>query len=360
MIHSLDDSGQLRWLEERGISLVRGEARLDGERRVLVGEATLTARRAVVIAVGSGAAIPPIPGLLEISPWTNRAATIAKAVPDRLTILGGGVVGCELSQAWSSLGAHVALVESLPRLLAGEEPFASHQVETALRQRGVDLRLGSKATKAARDRGGEFTLTLEDGATIASDELLVAVGRRPHTDTLGLETVDLEPAAMIAVDGRMRVPGRDWLFAVGDVNGRALLTQAAEYQARIAADVILNRDVQVVSTADGPLTPRYVFTDPQVAAVGHTLESALEHGIVARALDAEFGATAAASFIGKNPPGNGANRHRRRAGGHRRRHLHRLEVADSIHAATVAVIGEVSLRRLAHGSRRSRRVARCG
>jgi pyruvate/2-oxoglutarate dehydrogenase complex dihydrolipoamide dehydrogenase (E3) component len=347
-IHSLDDSAQIPWLEKRGVTLARGEARLDGERRVLLGKETLTARRAVVIAVGSGAAIPPIPGLRDISPWTNRAGTTADAVPDRLTVLGGGVVGCELAQAWSSLGARVALVESLPRLLAREEPFAGGQVEAALRQRGVDVRLGSQATKAARGSSGEFILTLEDSATIASDELLVAVGRRPHTDGLGLETVDLAAGATIAVDDRMRVPGRDWLFAIGDVNGRALLTHAGKYQARIAADVILNRDVHVIPTADGPLTPRVAFTDPQVAAVGHTLESALERGIAARALDAEFGSTAGASFIGKNAPGTARiviDEERKVIIGAT---FTGVEVAESIHAATIAMIGEVPLRRLAH------------
>ncbi len=346
VIHDLDDAVQLPWLEDRGIALVRGAARLDGERCVVVGGQRLTARRAVVVAVGSGAAIPPVPGLRELAPWTNREGTTAKALPRRLTILGGGVVGCELAQAWSSLGARVALVEALPRLLAREEPFAGEQVADRLRARDVDVRLEVKAVAASRAEDGTFTLTLEDGGELHSDELLVAVGRRPHTDELGLESVDLKPGAGIEVDDRMRVPGRDWLYAIGDVNGRALLTHAGKYQARIAADVIRGRDVRAI--ADGPGTPRVVFTDPQVAAVGHTLESALAAGLPARAIDGDPGATAGASFVGRNAPGQvrivvdedrevivGAT-------------ITGSEVAEWLQAATIAVVGEVPLRTLAH------------
>ena len=151
VIHNLDDSAQLPWLKERGVTLVRGPARLDGERRVTVGDEVLHARRAVVIATGSGAAIPPVPGLAEIAPWTNRQATTATEVPARLTVLGGGAVGCELAQAWASLGARVTLVEALPALLPGEEPFASELLEHGMADLGVDVRTGAKAIEAARD-----------------------------------------------------------------------------------------------------------------------------------------------------------------------------------------------------------------
>ena len=148
VIHGLDDSVQLPWIEERGITLVRGQGRLDGERRVRVGDEVLTARRAVVIAVGSGAAYPPVEGLEEIKPWTNRSGTTAKSVPRRLTVLGGGPVGCELAQAWRSLGAQVTLVEAAPSLLAGHEPFACEQVAEGLREDGVDVRTGAEAVRA--------------------------------------------------------------------------------------------------------------------------------------------------------------------------------------------------------------------
>jgi pyruvate/2-oxoglutarate dehydrogenase complex dihydrolipoamide dehydrogenase (E3) component len=346
VIHSLDDSAQLPWLEDRGITLIRGQARFDGERRVRIGNRVVTARRAVVIAVGSGAAIPPIDGLEELAPWTNRAATTAKRAPASLTILGGGVVGCELAQAWSSLGSQVALVEGLPRLLSREEPFAGEQVSDTLRDRGVDVRVGIRAAAVARDAEGRFELTLDDESVLRSDELLVAVGRRPHTEDLGLETIDLEPGATIRVDDRMRVPGRDWLYAVGDVNGRALLTHAGKYQARIASDVIMNRDRR--ASWDGAITPRVIFTEPQVAAVGHTLQSALEAGVDARAVDAELGATAGASFIGKGAPGTArivVDDQRRVIVGAT---FTGIDVAESLHAATIAMVGEVPLQRIAH------------
>jgi pyruvate/2-oxoglutarate dehydrogenase complex dihydrolipoamide dehydrogenase (E3) component len=346
VIHSLDDSAQLPWVQDKGIHLHRGQARFEGERRVRVGDDLLTARRAVVIAVGSGASIPPIPGLREISPWTNRQATTAESVPARLTILGGGPVGCELSQAWASLGAQVILVEGLPRLLSREEPFAGEQVADALRERGVEVRCGVEASAAARADDGTFTLTLKDGSELISDELLVAVGRTPHTGDLGLETIALQPGATIAVDDSLRVGGRDWLYAIGDVNGRALLTQAGKYQARIACDVIMNRAVR--ATADGPRTPRVTFTEPQVAAVGLTLQAALDAGIAARAIDTSTSATAGASFVGKGAPGTSRiviDELRRVIVGAT---FTGPDVAEWLHAATIAVIGEVELDTLAH------------
>jgi pyruvate/2-oxoglutarate dehydrogenase complex dihydrolipoamide dehydrogenase (E3) component len=346
VIHDLDDSVQLPWIKKRGITLVRGQAQLDGERRVRVGGELLQARRAVVIAVGSGAAIPPVPGLHELSPWTNRLGTTAKQVPRCLAILGGGVVGCELAQAWSSLGAKVTLVEARPRLLAGEEPFASEQLCQSLRGSGVDVRLGAKAVKAARDAKGKFELTLADGTRLHGDELLVAVGRRPHTDQLGLETVDLEPGVSIAVDDQMRVRGRDWLYAIGDVNGRALLTHAGKYQAKVAAAVIMNRPAQAIW--DGPLTPRVAFTEPQIAAVGRTLEAALDAGLPARAVDVEIGRIPGASFVGKGAEGTArlvVDESRQVIVGAT---FTGPEVAEWLHAATIAIVGEVPRALLAH------------
>lgn len=346
VVHDHDDSAQLPWLQKRDIRLVRGQARLDGERRVRVGDELLTARRAVVIAVGSGAAIPPIPGLRELEPWTNRQGTAAESVPDRLTILGGGVVGCELAQAWSSLGAAVTLVEAQSGLLATEEPFAGEQVAASLRDQGVDIRVGVSATAASRRDDGVIALTLKDGTEIDGDELLVAVGRRPHTDDLGLESVDLAPGKLIEVDARMRVGARDWLYAIGDVNGRSLLTHAGKYQAAVAAAVICNREA--TAQWDGALTPRVVFTEPQVAAVGHTLARALDAGIPARAVDAEIGDTAGASFVGKGAPASArivVDEQREVIIGAT---FTGPEIGEALHAATIAVVGEVPLRRLVH------------
>jgi dihydrolipoamide dehydrogenase len=346
VIHDLDDASQLQWVRDRQITLYRGHARLDGERTVRVSDEVLEARRAVVLAVGSGAAMPPVPGLREIAPWTNRQATTAKAVPRRLTVLGGGPVGCELAQAWASLGAAVTLVEAEPALLPGEEPFAGQELAEALRGAGVDLKLDANAVEAARSDAGEFTLTLAKGAPILSDELLVAVGRTPHTADLGLETIDLEPGATIQVDNRLRVPGRGWLYAIGDVNGRALLTHAGKYQAMLAVANIMNRPA--IAEWDGELSPRVVFTDPQIAAVGRTLRQALDAGIPARAVDADLGRTPGASFIGKDAPSAC-----RIVVDQQREVLIGAtftgpEVAESVHAATIAIVGEVPFRRLIH------------
>jgi dihydrolipoamide dehydrogenase len=348
VIHDLDDAGQMSWLEDRGITLTRGEARLEGERRVRVGNELLTARRAVVIATGSGAAIPPVAGLKEIAPWTNRQGTTSKYVPGLLTVLGGGAVGCELAQAWASLGARVTLVEALPTLLAGEEPVASELLAHGMKELGVEVRCGATAVKAARDETGPtFTLTLEGGEEIVGDELLVAVGRTPHTSDLGLETVDLAPGETIVVDDRMRVPiHAAWLYAIGDVNGRALLTQAGKYQAQIATANIMNREAHAVW--DGKLTPRGAFTEPQVASVGYTLAEALADGIQAQAVDADPGKTPGASFIGKGAPSAA------RIVVDEQRHviigatIVGPDVAESLHAAAIAIVGEVPLVRLAH------------
>jgi dihydrolipoamide dehydrogenase len=349
VIHGLDDSVQLPWLKDRGIRLVRGQARLDGARRVRVADELLEARRAVVIAVGSGASIPPVPGLRELSPWTNRQGTTADRVPTRLGVLGGGAVGCELAQAWSSLGAEVTLLEAMPRLLPAEEPIAGGQLAGALRDRGIDVRLGAEAIGAHRTTTGAFALTLAADETIECDELLVAVGRRPHTGDLGLETVDLEPGATIAVDDQMRVTHpvhRGWLYAVGDVNGRALLTHAGKYQARIAAATIMNRPAS--ARWDGPLSPRVVFTEPQIAAVGHTLHQALEAGIAARAVDAEPGATPGASFVGKGAPSAARIVVDEERGVIVGATFSGPDVADMLQAATVAIVGEVPVSRLVH------------
>jgi pyruvate/2-oxoglutarate dehydrogenase complex dihydrolipoamide dehydrogenase (E3) component len=345
VIHDLDDSGQLKWIESNRIHLRRGQARLDGEREVLVSGERLTARRAVVLAVGSGAAIPEVPGLAEIKLWTSREGTTAKAVPGRLLVLGGGVVGCELAQAWATLGATVTLVEAESRLLPAEEPFAGDQLADTLIGLGVEVRHESTVRGARRDERG-IVLTLAGGEELVGDELLVAVGRRPHTSDLGLETVGLEPGQTIEVDDRMRVPGRDWLYAVGDVNGRALLTHAAKYQARVASANIMNRDLR--AQADGPGVPRVVFTEPQVAAVGLTLAAALDAGLQAHAVDAEIGRTPGASFVGKGAPSSARiviDRGRDLMVGAT---FTGPQVADWLQAATIAIVAEVPRERLVH------------
>ena len=345
VIHELDDSVQLPWLQQRGIELFRGKGEIDGERQVRVGGETLVARRGVVIATGTSAAVPPIDGLAEAKPWTNREATTSKRVPKSLTVLGGGPVGVELAQAWRSLGSEVALVEAVDRLLPNEEPFASEQVTQALREAGVDVHTGAKAT-AVRGENGGITVELDDGASVAGEELLVAIGRRARTEGIGLETVGITAERWLEVDDQLRVDGSDWLYGVGDVNGRSLLTHMGKYQARIAGDHILGKDV--AATADKHGSPRVTFTDPQVAAVGHTLATAEEAGIEARAVDVPTSDTAGASFHGRNTPGTS-----RLVVDEQRRVLVGAtfvgsETADFLHGATIAVVGEVPLDRLWH------------
>ena len=345
VVHDLDDTAQLPWLETHGVTLVRGQARLDGERRVLVGDEALVARTAVVVAVGSDPLLPQIPGLAEAAPWTNRQATVAEDVPARLVILGGGVVGVEMAQAFSSFGSRVTLLEGGPRVLAREEPFAAAQVAEALERAGVDVRVSTKALSVSRDADG-VTVELEGGESVSGDELLVAVGRRPPTAGLGLETVGLEPGKTIAVDDRCRAVGSDWLYAIGDVNGRALLTHMGKYHGRIAADTILGKERAIVS--DGLRSPRVIFTDPQVCAVGHTEDSAREAGINVRVVEQETSGNAGGSFYGRGTVGTARLVVDEDRGVIVGATITGSEVADFLHAATIAVIGEVPLERLYH------------
>jgi dihydrolipoamide dehydrogenase len=346
IIHDLDDSGQVPWLENRGIALVRGAGRLDGERRVRVGDDLLVARQAVVVATGSSALIPPIDGLAEAEPWTNREATTAREIPARLTILGGGVVGVEMAQAYRSLGAQVTLIEAGDRVLAREEPFVSEHVANALTEHGVAIHHGAKAT-AVRAADGEVTVELEDGTVIPGDELLVATGRRLNTGDIGLETVGLEPGEPVPVDDRMRVPGSDWLYAIGDANGRVLLTHMGKYQGRVAADVIFGRDVSARS--DDARSPRVIFTDPQVAAVGYTEAGAREAGLRTRVVEVPTQGSAGASFYGRDGAVGTArivvDEDRRVIVGAT---LTGPEIGDFLHAATIAVTGAVPIEDLYH------------
>jgi dihydrolipoamide dehydrogenase len=344
VIHDLDDASQVPWLTDRGVTLVRGHGRLAGERRVTVGDETLVARKAVVVATGSSGTLPPLPGLAEARPWTNIEATTAKAVPGRLAVCGGGVVGVEMAQAWASLGSQVTLVHRGTRLIEREEPFAGEQVADALREYGVDLRFGTSIASVSRN--GVVRLELEGGGSLEADELLVAIGRTPRTADLGLETVGLEPGGYVQVDESLRVPGFDWLYAVGDVNGRALLTHMGKYQGRLAADAIMGKEVRLRS--DGGASPRVIFTDPQVGAVGLTLAAAEEAGLQVRTVEVDTGGNAGGSFVGKNAPGTVrlvVDEDRRVVVGAT---ITGSEVAEALHAATIAVVAEVPLDELWH------------
>lgn len=352
MTSSWDDGGQVPWLESKNIALFRGHGRLAGERRVAVrtadGDRVITARKAVVLAAGTVALIPPIPGLADVAPWDNRSATAAKAVPRRLIVLGGGAVGVEMAQAFRRLGsAGVTLVEGSSRLLSREEPFAGEEVRAAFEREGIVVRTGVAMTEVRRD-GTTVTATLADGSSVEGDEVLVAVGRRPHTADLGLDTVGLTPGRYVEVDDTLRateVPG-GWLYAVGDVNGRALLTHMGKYQARIAGDVIAGQDVRDLASRD--IVPRVTFCDPQVCAVGLTEEQARQRYANVRTARVGTGTVAGAYTQGNDIAGTsylvvdadrdvivGAT-------------FTGPLIADLLHSATIAIAGEVPMSRLWH------------
>ena len=345
VVHDLDDSSQLPWLEERGIELVRGRGRLAGERQVEVDGRTLEAREAIVLAAGSLANVPPIDGIDEVDLWTNRQGTTAKAVPESIVVLGGGVAGVELAQAWRSLGSEVVVLEAGDCVLAREEPFAGEQVAAALVEAGVDLRIEVKAERLA-STNGRVTVTLSNGDTVEAGQLLVVVGRKPPTEDIGLETIGLEPGKYVDTDDGLQVPGHPWLYAIGDVNGRAPLTHMGKYHARLAADNIAGGDARVA--IDGVRSPRVVFTDPNVAAVGHTLRSAQKEGLNVRHVDLATGGTAGGSFHGREAEGTTrfvVDEDRKVLAGAT---FVGPGVADFVQAATIAVVGEVPLERLAH------------
>jgi pyruvate/2-oxoglutarate dehydrogenase complex dihydrolipoamide dehydrogenase (E3) component len=348
VIHDRDDSVQLPWLEERGIALFRAEARFEGERRVAVGGDVLVAGAAVVVATGSGAARPPIDGLDTVRAWNNRDATTAEAVPESMIVLGGGPVGSELAQAWASLGTRVTLVEGGPHLLSREEPFAGEEVEAALRGRfGVDVRTGVQVERVEAGDPGVLA-HLGNGDSVAAAEILIAVGRVPHTRELALEAarVEADEHGFLATDDRLRVGGSEWLYAIGDVNGRALFTHMGKYQAWVAAENLLGRGVEAV--AEGIGSPRVTFTDPQVAAAGKTLEAAREEGIDAVAVDVPTDGSAGASFQGKDSGGTSRIVVDQARGVIVGATFTGFETADFLQAATVAIVAEVPLSRLRH------------
>src|SRR3954463_351343 len=305
MTNNWDDTSQLAWLESEHIDLIRGTGRLAGAKSVEVEGSDgvtrrLTADRAVVLATGTWATMPPIPGLSESRPWSNHTATEAKEVPNRLIVLGGGAVGSELAQGFRRLGSDaVTVVEGGPRLLAREEPFAGEQVQKAFEAEGITVLTNTRVTAVRRD-SDEVVATLSNGSEVRGTEILVAVGRTPATKDVGLPSVGLEPGGYLDTDDTLRVNGvdGDWLYAVGDCNGLALLTHMGKYQARIAGDVILGKDIRDEASRD--MIARVTFTDPQVAAVGLTAAQAEERFANIRVVDYPTGGVAGAYVRGND------------------------------------------------------------
>jgi dihydrolipoamide dehydrogenase len=349
IIGSPDDSAQIPFLESHGITLFRGRGRIVGERLVLVGREELEARRAVVLSGGSVPLVPAIEGLgdLDGGIWTNRDATTTHDIPRRMVVVGGGAVGVEMAQAFQTLGSRVTLIEAQHRLLPLEEEFAGAQLAAALEKNGVEVLTGHSVVRFAQDNGAA-TVATSAGHSARGDVVLVALGRRPETEDLGVETVGLEPGAFVVVDASMQVPTVPWLYAVGDINGRALYTHMGKYQARIAADHILGREDAITYGSDGRLAPHVTFTDPQVASVGHTTATATREGLEFDSYDTETSANSGGSFYAPNAAGTArflVDRDRRTLIGFT---ITGSEVVDFLHAATVAVVGEIPLDRLRH------------
>lgn len=369
-----DDSSQVLWADAAGIDVIRGHAHLTGPRTVTVDgdhPRTLHARHAVVLATGTVATVPDLPGLRAALPWTSRDATNLRQIPRRVLVIGGGVVACETATWLRQLGAdEVTVVVRGPRLLARVEPFASDAVADRMQTRDVRLRFGTEVTSVTRPdvrdtgvgmiHGGPVTAELTDGTTIEVDELVVATGRRAAVDHLGLDTVGLDTVGLdagnVTVDDHLTVTGVDgtWLYAVGDVNGRAALTHMGKYQARVCGDVIAARaenrpldDPRYRASADHGQIPQVIFTVPEISSVGHTADSARDAGLDVEVLEADIDVA-------------GAALHRDDFTGHAALVVDRAtdilvgatfvgsEVAELVHAATIATVGKVPLDLLWH------------
>jgi pyruvate/2-oxoglutarate dehydrogenase complex dihydrolipoamide dehydrogenase (E3) component len=372
--HHHEDAGQVKWANGIGIDVIRGRGRLDGERRVEVTAPdgtvrVLHARQAVVVATGSTAAVPPVEGLREAMPWTSRDVTNLEEVPRRVAVIGGGVVACEATTWLNGLGARqITVIEREPALLAGQEPFVGATMADQFGEQGIAVLLGTElqsvkrpaaaATGVGRIHGGPATISA-GGSTFEVDEIVVAAGRAPTSADIGLERIGLdagESHGYLVTDDHMAViGGGDWLYAIGDVCGRALLTHMGKYQGRIAGDVIAARaegratdGPRYHDAADHDMVPAVVFSEPQVASVGLTESSARERGIDVEALEYDLGSVAGAALLRDGYSGRaklvadtatdtlvGAT-------------FVGPDVAELLHAATTAIVGKVRLETLWH------------
>ena len=377
IVHGWDDGSQVEWLDGVGIRLVRGRGRLAGPRRIEVAAdgaapVVLEARHAVVVATGSAPVLPDLPGLAEVEPWTSREATSVHDVPNSIAVVGGGVVATEMATAFADLGARVTVLARGDRLLPAFEAFAGDAVAASLAAMGVDVRLGARLARVARADDGGAHLELADGATLDVDRLLLATGRGPRTADLGLETVGLEPGAPLAVDdaGCVTAVADGWLWAAGDVTGRTNTTHQGKYDARVTGDAVAARfgaaggdrpvDADgddgwspLRAMADHAAVPQVVFTRPEVAAVGLTEEAARAAGLDVRVVDVPFSSVGGTTVFGVGEGAHDDGGAARIVVDEARRVVVGAtfvgpEVAEMLHAATIAVVGQVPLSRLWH------------
>ncbi|MFC4603378.1 dihydrolipoyl dehydrogenase family protein [Rhodococcus kronopolitis] len=371
--HNHDDSGQVSWAESVGIEVIRGAGSLGGERTVLVTRPdgptrTLRARSAVVLATGSTAALPPVPGLAAALPWTSRDATNLREVPARVAIIGGGVVATECANWMLALGVReLTLLVRGDALLASAEPFAGELVTRSLREAGASVRFGARLQSVERENpedtgigrvhGGPVTLVV-DGEPLVVDEVIVAAGRVPATASLGLAEAGVVATGSghVATDEHLTVAGiaGQWLYAVGDVNGRAPLTHMGKYQARVCGDVVAaraeGRDLdgpRFTAHADHDQVPQVVFTDPEVASVGRTEGRARADGLDVETVEVPI-AVAGSSLARDDFTGRAKLVIDRTTDTLVGATFAGTEVAELVHAATVAVVGAVPMDTLWH------------
>ncbi|MEU9290094.1 NAD(P)/FAD-dependent oxidoreductase [Streptomyces sp. NPDC048275] len=361
------DDDQVDWLDSVSVDLIRGHGRLTGPRQVSVetsdeGTVRLTARHAVALCTGTGTALPEIPGLDTVRPWTNREATGADRVPGRLAVVGGGVVAIELATAWQALGSQVTMLVRGGELLAKMEPFAGELVAEGLREAGVDIRLGASVTSVTREIGadGAVRITLADSEELTADDVLFATGRAPRTGDIGLKTVGLTPGDWLTVDDTCRVTAvaDGWLYAVGDVNHRALMTHQGKYQARIAGAAIgaraTGKPVDTArwgahaATADHTAVPQVVFTTPEIASVGLTTHEAKRTGRRVEVVDYDLAHLAGAQQYAKDYRGQARILIDADHGTVAGVTFAGPGVAELLHSATIAIAGEVPIERLWH------------
>ncbi|HEX4015902.1 MAG TPA: NAD(P)/FAD-dependent oxidoreductase [Frankiaceae bacterium] len=376
IVNHLDDTSQVDWCINTGIDVIRGHASLDGEKTIVVtkpdgGTRTIRARHAVVLDTGSSAAVPDIDGLRAARPWISRDVTNIHTIPQRVVIIGGGVVACEAATWLNGLGVEeLTIVQAGPRLLERNEPFASELVADHLRGAGVRLELSSKLTSVSRPHvndegygvlhGGEVTVTLDTGTVITADEIVVAVGRRPNSTDIGLATVGLDEGGFVSVDDHMTVtdvPG-EWLYAIGDLTGRALLTHMGKYQARVAGDVIAARATGVAldpgvysrhaDLADHDRVPQVTFTNPEVGSVGLTEHDAREADIDVETVDYDLAALAGTYVAREDYVGRAKLVIDRGSDTIVGATFVGSEIGDMVHAATIAIVGKVPVAALWH------------
>ncbi|NEM90489.1 dihydrolipoyl dehydrogenase family protein [Galbitalea soli] len=354
--HDWSDQSQVEWLDGAGIDLVRGTGVITGVKEVTVGHTVYTARHAVCVCTGSAALLPAIDGLAESEPWTSREATSAHEAPASLAIIGGGVVAAEMATAYASFGTRVTLIVR-STLLASEEPFAGELVGRSLQELGATVHLGVSPTGVSRV-DGSYLVQLDNGVSVTAEKLLVATGRVPRTTEIGLENIGLEPGSWLHTDDTLRVTGYDWLYAAGDVTHRVLLTHQGKYQARAAGDVIAARATGArvhdgpwgahAATADHEAVPQVTFTDPEVASVGLTAAAAERAGYEIRVVDYDLGWVAGASLQADDYSGRA-----RMVVDERRKVILGVtfvgqDVSELLHAATIAIVGQVPIDRLWH------------